>query len=65
MNKIFKRLCNKLKRKKEIKVTADNFWNTDLEDIESTFLKKGAKITDLPIYIDNRLSSGKDILIKK
>ena len=31
-------------------LTKDNFWDTDLEDIEATFLKKGTKITDLPVY---------------
>jgi hypothetical protein len=65
MNKIFIALCKIIKPKKKIIVTADNFWDTDLEDIESTFLKKGAKITDLPVVIDERLSSGKDILIMK
>ena len=32
-----------------------DFWNTDLEDIEKVFLKKGQKITDLPVIIDSRV----------
>ena len=26
----------------------DNFWETDLEDIQATYLPKGKKITDMP-----------------
>ncbi|SFV69843.1 hypothetical protein MNB_SUP05-5-1140 [hydrothermal vent metagenome] len=33
----------------------DSFWNTDLEDIEKTFLASGQKITDLPTTLDNRV----------
>ncbi len=34
---------------KKHEINADNFWTTDLEDIESVFLPEGTKITDLPI----------------
>lgn len=34
-------------------ITKDNFWDADLENIESTFLKKGTSITDLPIYLND------------
>ena len=30
-------------------LTENNFWDTDLSDIESTFLPSGQKVTDLPI----------------
>ena len=30
-------------------LTKNNFWDTDLSDIESTFLPSGQKVTDLPI----------------
>ncbi len=30
-------------------INKDNFWDTDLEDLESVFLAKGKKITDLPV----------------
>lgn len=29
-------------------ITAKNFWEKDLEEIESVFLRDGQKITDLP-----------------
>lgn len=34
-------------------ITKNNFWDTDLKDIESTFLKKGTSVTDLPIYLND------------
>jgi hypothetical protein len=37
-----------IERKRE-EITLQSFWETDLEDIEETFLPKGKKITDLPI----------------
>lgn len=30
-------------------ITADNFWETDLDVIEASFLPEGVKITDLPV----------------
>ena len=30
----------------------DTFWESDLEEIEGQFLKKGEKIDDLPPYIN-------------
>lgn len=34
--------------------TMDSFWNSDLEAVESPFLK-GKKITDLTVHLDNRV----------
>ena len=39
----------------------NDFWNTDLGDIEKTFLN-GKKITDLPIILDDRVPSSEFIL---
>ncbi len=33
------------------KITAANFWDTDLKEIERQMLPKGVKITDLPIVM--------------
>jgi len=38
----------------ELIITKDNFWNTDLEQIEAQILN-GKKVTDLPITFDNRV----------
>jgi len=47
-------------------ITKDNFWNTDLEDIESSFLKKGKKITDLEVHIDDKVPiQGDNVLLDK
>jgi hypothetical protein len=35
-----------------VQLTKDSFWETDLSDIEATFLLKGSKITDCKIYLD-------------
>lgn len=39
--------------KKPQVITKDNFWETDLKDIEGTFLKEGTSVTDLPIYLND------------
>lgn len=41
----------------------DLFWETDLEDIQRTYLKKGQKITDLPPFIDDRVPSQGSVFI--
>ena len=34
---------------KPVEITATNFWDTDLSEIDRQLLPKGVKITDLPI----------------
>ncbi|SFL15134.1 hypothetical protein SAMN05216302_103532 [Nitrosomonas aestuarii] len=36
-----------------IKLINDDFWNSDLSEIEAEFLDKGEKITDYPTYLNN------------
>lgn len=40
-----------------------NFWNTDLTEIESSFLPKGVKITDLPTTLDGRVPHQGSVLL--
>lgn len=49
----------------ESTITKNNFWNTDLEDIEAVFLPKGKKITDLPTVLDNRVPAQGSVLLGK
>lgn len=35
-------------KRNQLAVTPETFWDTDLDVIESTFLSKNVKITDLP-----------------
>jgi len=49
----------------ESTITKNNFWNTDLEDIEALFLPKGKKITDLPTVLDNRVPAQGSVLLGK
>ena len=44
-------------------ITKNNFWNTDLKDIEALFLPKGKKITDLPTVLDNRIPPQGSVLL--
>ena len=48
--------------KDEIK---DKFWESDLIDIEKTFLKKGQEITDLPSILDDRVPSQSGTLLNR
>jgi len=43
----------------------DNFWDTDLEDIEAIFLPKGKKITDLPTTLDERVPAQSCVILDK
>jgi len=40
-----------------VDLNAYSFWDTDLTNIEATFLPKGKKITDLPVMLDSRVPS--------
>jgi len=40
-----------------------NFWDTDLTEIESSFLPKGVKITDLPTTLDGRVPHQGSVLL--
>lgn len=46
-----------------MQLTKENFWDTDLSDIESIFLKKNTKITDLNVYTDNRVPLQGSVLL--
>lgn len=35
------------------KITKDNFWDTDLKDVEASFLPEGKTILDLPVYFND------------
>ena len=48
--------------KNEIK---DTFWESDLIDIEKTFLKKGQEITDLPTILDDRVPPQGSVLLDR
>ncbi|MDX9902349.1 MAG: hypothetical protein RBT22_12755 [Aliarcobacter sp.] len=50
---------------KTITLTKDNFWNTDLSDIESVFLPKNKKITDLEISMNDSVPSQGSVLLNK
>lgn len=40
-----------------------DFWDTDLSKIESSFLPKGIKITDLPTTLDKRVPTQGSVLL--
>lgn len=42
-----------------------NFWDTDLEELESVFLPNGNKVTDLPTTLDKRVPSQGSVLLDK
>ena len=46
-------------------LNAQNFWERDLEDVESVFLQKGEKITDLPSSLDDRVPSQGSVLLNR
>ncbi len=46
-------------------INTQNFWNTDLEEIESVFLIDGNKVTDLPTNLDKRVPSQGSVLLDK
>lgn len=50
---------------KTITLTKDNFWNTDLSDIESVFLPKNKKVTDLDIHMNDSVPSQGSVLLNK
>lgn len=47
------------------KLTKYNFWDTDLSDIESIFLPKNKKITDLNISMNDNVPSQGSVLLNK
>lgn len=48
-------VCSIKNSPKTIDKNQYDFWNTNLDDIESSFLPKGKRITDLPVCIDLRI----------
>lgn len=46
-------------------ITEDNFWDTDLDKIESVFLEKGQKITDLPTSFSDVVPVQGSVLLNK
>lgn len=47
------------------KSNANNFWDTDIADIESVFLPVGVKITDLPTTLDKRVPHQGSVLLDR
>ena len=48
-----------------ISISKDKFWDTDLSVVESTFLPKGKKITDLVSTLDDRVPTQGCVLLNK
>lgn len=46
-------------------ISKENFWDTDLSEIESSFLKKGKKITDLPAAFNESVPEQGSVLLHK
>lgn len=46
-------------------LNANNFWDTDLEDVEAVFLPLGKKITDLPTTIDERVPAQGSVILDR
>lgn len=44
-------------------INIQNFWDTNLEELESVFLINGKKVTDLPTDIDKRVPSQGSVLL--
>lgn len=44
-------------------IRKDNFWESDLSDIERQFLPKGKKITDLKVGTDGRVPEQGSVLL--
>lgn len=47
------------------KITQNNFWDTDLSDIELSFLPKGKTITDLDAYLSDTVAEQGSVLLNK
>lgn len=48
-----------------VQLNRDNFWDTNLSDIESIFLPKGSKITDYDTYLDGAVPEQGSVLLNK
>jgi hypothetical protein len=46
-------------------LNANNFWNTNLEDVEASFLPQGKKIIDLPTTLDERVPTQGSVILDK
>jgi len=46
-----------------IQVNGDNFWSSDLDEIESVFLDQDKKITDLPTVLNNKVPPQGSVLL--
>jgi len=51
--------------KTQLKITQKNFWDTDLSDIESSFLPKGKKVTDLSTHLTDTVAEQGSVLLNK
>jgi hypothetical protein len=49
----------------QARLTQNNYWDTDLSVIEATFVKKGSKITDLSVYLNNTVPEQGSVLLDK
>ncbi len=49
-----------VKAKKGVSIDSSNFWDTDLKDIEESFLPEGVAITDLSTTLDARVPPGEN-----
>jgi len=46
-------------------LNANNFWNTNLEDVEASFLPQGKKIIDLPTTLDERVPTQGSVILDR
>ncbi|MBE0491313.1 MAG: hypothetical protein IBX44_03565 [Sulfurospirillum sp.] len=47
------------------KITQSNFWDTDISVIESSFLPKGKKITDLETFLNDTVAEQGSVLLNR
>jgi len=46
-------------------LNVNNFWNTNLEDVEASFLPQGKKIIDLPTTLDERVPTQGSVILDR
>lgn len=47
------------------RINSNNFWETDLAEVDRLFLPEGKKITDLPVKLDGRVPQQGSVLLGK